>query len=958
MNNPKLYFIWILIIPLFAKAQFKGLPLVQNFNPQHYKGGMQNWWIDQDTLGNIFTANNQGVLRFDGTTWQMIDVFDGKKIRSLDLSDNGVMYVGGENEMGYLKANKYGILEYVSLVGKLPKKKRDFQDIWRIHCIGDNVFFQAFKDIFLYQNDTILVIRDSGNLSYSFNMNDRYVVADYDKGLVAFEAGRWEMIPGGKFFMDKEVSSIVRYNNQWLVGVVNQGLYYLDGTGNTTKWQTEIDMIGEHTTDQLLVLKNGDLAVATRNNGLIILNKSGELVHYFSKGRGLESRAILNVCEDREGDLWLGLNNGIARIELTDPFTYLNEQTGVQGAGYNVLQDQGLLYLCARNGLFTMNNHLKSTVPQAHLIEEVTGQTYAISKVRNDLFLAAHSGAYQVKDNHELTVSEKDGWWMFLPVPNRDDLMVGGTYDGLYLIEGAAGKYKVLGKIEGFEESSRLMLFESENVLWVSHGYKGAYRMQLSSNYTRVLKVEHFGKSRGFPSDIYINVFKINDEILFTAERGVYRYDKVSNRVLPYEPLKKVFGDEYRIYCMDEDVLGNLYFTGQDLTGVLRRSFDGSYSMDHSVFQKIHTSLNDDFPNINVLDEKNILFGAKEGFIHFDPSLGGLESGTPEVYLDKLHFITGSDSLLAGYYLLAQYAGKTFEIPFRNNSLKISYTSPYYSSEVSYSYKLEGLNERWSEWSGQTSKEYTNLKEGEYIFRIKAKNILGHESPEKQLNITIHPPWYRTTLSKSLGFVFFLSLLIGLFRIQSLRHRSEKEKIFISQEKELTFRDNQLQEVSEKSREAIEKLKNEKMKAELAHKSRELATSTMNIIQKNELMTKIKSELKTIKGKIKDQGSGTEISRIIKNIDRNIGNEKDWDQFQVYFDEVHGDFSKRFKETFPDISPQELRLCAFLRLNMNSKDVANLLNISVRSVETNRYRLRKKLNLGHHINLTSFILDF
>ncbi len=938
-------------------SQYRGLPLVENINAAEYGAGMQNWWIGQDSLGIIYTANNRGILRFDGTDWELIEVEQGKKIRSLDVSEDGRVYTGGENVFGYLTADSRGEPEYISLLDRLDSAHFDFEDIWRIHCIENRVFFQSFEEVFLYENDTVVAVRDNANLSYSFSVSGEYILADYDHGLLRYDSGVWREVPGGAYFKKHEVGSVVSYNQNWLVGDVNRGLFTVHRDGLVEEWETNIDLIGEHSTDQLLVLNNGHLAVATRNGGLAILDQNGELVHFFSKGRGLNSRAILNIYEDREGNLWLGLNNGISRIELSGPFTYLDEQTGVQGAGYNATKSDNRLYLSARNGAFMVLSSETQVITRAEQIDVMKGQTYAVSPVAGDLLLAAHSGAYRIGKRQEM-ISDIDGWWCFVEIPNTQNHLIGGTYNGLYLLKKHGNRYQGIQKIGGFGESSRLIVFESAHVIWVSHGYKGAYRMVLSEDYTTIIEKEHFGGHNGFPSDVFINVHKINNDILFTAEKGVFTYDIDKGEIIPFEPFQRFFARE-RIISMDTDHLGNLYFIGSDFSGVLKRRFDGTYDLDHSIFRKVHSILNDDFPNVNVIDERNIIFGAKDGFVHFDPSIKSFDlHNSIEVYINRLINISHGDSLISGYATFVNEPSEKFTFPFSENSIRIEYTAPYYSSDVRYSYQLNGMNGGWSEWTNEVSKEYTNLREGSYTFMVKARDIMGHESPVKRLYIVITPPWYRTGWFGVLVTMVVVLLLVMSFRFQQIRHKREKKHIIVTKDRELNSRENELKEISRKSREQIDRLTQEKMEAELSHKSRELATSTMSIIEKNELITKIKSELKSIKDKVADKDSTLEINRIIKNIDRKINVDKDWDKFQIYFDEVHSDFSMRFKATFRNITPQDLKLCAYLRLNMNSKDIANLMNISVRSVETNRYRLRKKLNLPHDTNLTDFILDF
>ena len=107
-----------------------------------------------------------------------------------------------------------------------------------------------------------------------------------------------------------------------------------------------------------------------------------------------------------------------------------------------------------------------------------------------------------------------------------------------------------------------------------------------------------------------------------------------------------------------------------------------------------------------------------------------------------------------------------------------------------------------------------------------------------------------------------------------------------------------------------------------------------------------------------DENHKSGLNHLVKRIDKDINNEKFWKVFDSYFDEVHQDFLTRMKEKHPDLSPKELRLSAYLRMNISTKEIATLMNISVRGVEVSRYRLRRKLNIDRDTNLTEYILKF
>jgi DNA-binding CsgD family transcriptional regulator len=162
----------------------------------------------------------------------------------------------------------------------------------------------------------------------------------------------------------------------------------------------------------------------------------------------------------------------------------------------------------------------------------------------------------------------------------------------------------------------------------------------------------------------------------------------------------------------------------------------------------------------------------------------------------------------------------------------------------------------------------------------------------------------------------------------------------------------------EKMESELVHLSNENLQNEIAHKSAQLANSTMAMVRKNEVLGEIKQELDSQKHELGARMPTKYYNRLTRLIDQEMKNESEWEAFEALYDQAHGDFFKRLKADFPGLTPSDLRLCAYLRMNLSSKEIAPLLNITVRGVEERRYRLRKRMNLGSDENLTERIMTY
>jgi len=256
-------------------------------------------------------------------------------------------------------------------------------------------------------------------------------------------------------------------------------------------------------------------------------------------------------------------------------------------------------------------------------------------------------------------------------------------------------------------------------------------------------------------------------------------------------------------------------------------------------------------------------------------------------------------------------------------------------------------------------KEYTNLKEGSYTFEVKALNSHGSETEINSFSFVIKPPFYKSKVAWLIYSLLILALFIANAYYIRKRVVRIKLKEKIRHEKRLAKREHLFKEQTALSEKEIVQLRNECLQNEMLHKNKELANATLLLVQKNKTLTFLKNDLFELLKKLpSDHPSRQSLSNLLKKVNRDLKNEKNWELFNSYFDEVHQDFTNRIKDEFKDLTPKELRMCAYLRMNLSTKEIAPLMNISVRGVEISRYRLRKKLNIGHNQNLTEFILSY
>jgi DNA-binding CsgD family transcriptional regulator len=223
------------------------------------------------------------------------------------------------------------------------------------------------------------------------------------------------------------------------------------------------------------------------------------------------------------------------------------------------------------------------------------------------------------------------------------------------------------------------------------------------------------------------------------------------------------------------------------------------------------------------------------------------------------------------------------------------------------------------------------------------------------------PPWYKTWWAYGLYTLLFAGCVYLWYKQQQKKFLAEQqEKLKIQQQKHLEEQkelqyEHQLE--IEKNEKEIIKLKNLHLQTQVENKNSELATNAMSLVQKSELLSRIKEELMTVKPNPEVRKDSKEFKRLISIINNELEINNDWNQFAVHFDEVHTNFLTTLKKNYPTLSSSELKLCAYLRLNLSTKEIAQLMNMTIRGVETSRYRVRKKFGISAETNLFDLLFS-
>jgi ligand-binding sensor domain-containing protein/DNA-binding CsgD family transcriptional regulator len=959
-------FIWLANFKLPAQIKDIGLPFINNYNRSIYQAGTQNWAITQDPQGILYFGNNDGVLTYDGHNWELHPMPNGSVVRSVAFI-NDRLYAGGFDEFGYFQQDHKGTMEYISLYALLPVNQRVSGEIWSIFSTHFGLVFQSFYKLYIFRNDELITINPPSEFGFSYYVNNELYLVDRETGLYTVNDDKLELLyEDSEFFRENEIPFIIPFtNNNLLIGTTNQGMFLFNGY-DLISWQTPLSNIFlEQQIYTGIALPGSQIALGTIQDGLYIIDHKGRIILQINRKKGLQNNSILSMFTDREGNLWLGLDNGIDALEISSPVTLLNHLST-----YTSIINGDILYIGTNSGLYARN--LKKIDNQSllneefKLIEGTKGQVWSLKIINNTLICGHANGTFRIDGYAAKRISDVQGGWDYVEVPWDQKKVIGGVYTGILLYEKASGPgfgINLISQIEEFNESSREMLFDNDNNLWITHGYKGIYRMQLSEDCKTVIQTELYNNSNGLPELPY-SLSEIDGQFYVVAKNGIYKYDNNRNFFNIDSKLTTTLGNFSGLTKVVEDYRGDIWFFSTEGLSVLRRQEDGGFIKIAIPFNRIKGQLmSSTFENIFIYNNENVFIGGSEGLLHYNAQVVKDFKIQYKTFLRRISVKNNSrDSLLFHTFMpdsSQMEEGSETKLPYRFNSISFQFMSPYFEAprQITYAYRLKGYNNNWSSYSHITNREYTNLREGSYTFEVQAKNVYDHASIPATFEFEVLPPLYRSKFAYA---IYFISLVFLIFLLANyIRKKVEKAREYEKHKlnKVLEAREQEFIEETKMSQEEIERLKNEKLLIEMRHKDMELANSTMHIIQKNKFLNKIKNDAHELISQLQLESNRQKLKQIVKRIDKDIRSDQQWKVFDQYFEEVHQDFTKRIKEKHPALTPNDLRLCSYLRMNISTKEISPLMNISVRGVEISRYRLRKKLNLDREANLTEYIMS-
>jgi len=953
-------FLWIICFMLLSMADaYAGWNnFVVQFKKETYGKGSQTWQIAPYSDNWIYFANKNGMLQYDGCKWSLYSLNNGSDVRAVYPSvARRKIYVAGINEFGYFSPDIRGKLVYTCLSDSLKERKNSFGNVWNIYE-NDNIFYwQADSKVLKFLNGKYSLINSNAKIDCSNLINGTLFIGT-NKGVMFLVGNSFFPLQGGEALMGMKIRGFIPYDKGIIIATAFHGLFYWNGS-QLLPFITGQEAFFSQNEIFSIATSGNMIAVGTVRKGLVVLEKNTHHVRYFDENNGLQNNTVLSLRFDTRKNLWAGLDNGIDYICLNSNLSNLYTYPYSYGAGYSAFLSGQYLYLGTNRGLYYTHYPViyEGRQPDINQIPGTGGQVWDIAKVGNDLFCFHDGGLFLVNGTKIKRIGNLSGVWngvISMTNPNR---MLVGLYEGIAVVEKENGEWKYKGKIYA-DDSAYNFEQESGSVLWLHNNARGVVRYEIDPVNYRVKSVRFYGKEKGLPSNKNVFVSKISGKLYFTTDGGIYVYNRQKDAMEYSTEMNKRFNEGkpyFRLYERNNQVFGlserNVAIS--DFGHSLKKSRYYFFSKEYFPLEMIKG-----FESMLPISDSLVVIPNDCGFALLDLSPSRRAKERHRVRINSVQLSYPNDSLIySDNYLNKKY---TPEIAYSRNSIrfKYDYSSFTHSEDVKFRYRLN--DEDWSEFTYSKIKEYSNLREGKYNFQLEAVFYDGSVSKDS-FTFIIRPPWYRTKLATLFYSLLLLLLLRYLYNWEDNRVKRNKQQIIFEKDKELLLQEQAFEKENARKEHQIMELEKEKLEYELQHKSQEMTNLMINFVRKNEILTEIKQELFKVTSSLKGEAGNAQTRKMLTSvsnkIDSNIQSDDVLKRIEEQFDLLHNNFMKRLGEKHPNLSVNEHMMCAYLKMNLSSKEIASLMNISIRGVETIRYRLRRKFNLDRDENLTDYICN-
>lgn len=889
------------------------LPFVENYNKSNYQGDNQIWNVAQGKDNAMYFANNHYLLRYDGVKWEKYTLPNKTIIRSI-LIEGDRIYSGSYKEFGYWY-RKEGKMHYVSITKNLRLfDEKDNEEIWKIFRFNGALYFQSFNDVFIYKGKHIQKIKFPFLISYCFVVDQNLYVASVAKGTFKMNGSRIANPKGWNVLKNCVVHAIEKYQNKTYIFTQKKGIFTVEKEG-LTPWNNPLNEILKVSTINVGKFTGNKLIVGTGNRGVFIYDFNSDTYKNIDRKNVLMNNSILSIGFDKENDLWLGLDNGIAHVEINSPISIFYDNSGILGSVYSVATTNKGYLIATNHGVFEFDSGKFKMMPNTQ------GQAWNITEINNQYVIGHNDGTFSYDNGSLSKINNISGGWN-LSKSSINNNYFQSTYSGVVVYDNLSdlSQKKV---IKDLSKPIKYVAQNKKNEIWAADNYRGLYRVLYDDNF-KTKKVENITQQSKIKNDFGVKIFEFRNEILFLINNSWYTYNSLTNKLEENELFNQNFKKVSDIISIDEDH----FMVLQD--GILYHIKATGNKFAWNIIQAKYYKgklIND---NIRIFKNANhYLLNLDDGFISLQLKYENKQNSAVKVESFNDGNLVANDSKI-------KY----------NTELQINVISGIYgASKPNLFYKLDDDTEFVSVSNGLIV--LNNLSSGGHALKVYKHDGANYDNVAN-FEFSVAKPWYFSFWMILLYLLIIGAVLFFYYKWNKLRYM---QKLRLQAEELKHQREILEMELKAENELNMQEYQKHILELELQTKSSEVAGKSLSIAKQSEMIENIQNILDSEKdfNKLK--------SEIKKAIKINEVNKHEWEIFETNLNQIHNEFIINLSKKYPNLTPKDIKLCVYLKMNLSSKEIAPMMNISFRGVELHRYRLRKKLNLSQEENLSKFLLS-
>jgi AraC family chitin signaling transcriptional activator len=890
------------------------LPFVENYNKSNYQGDNQIWNVVQGKDNAMYFANNHYLLRYDGVKWEKYLLPNKTIIRSI-LIEGDRIYSGSYKEFGYWY-RKDGKMNYVSITKNLRLfDEKDNEEIWKIFRFNGSLYFQSFNDVFIYNGKHIQKIRFPFLISYCFVVDQNLYVASVAKGTFKMNGSRIANPKGWNVLKNCVVHAIEKYQNKTYIFTQKKGIFTVEKEGLKT-WNNPLNEILKSSTINVgKFTKNNKLIVGTGNRGVFVYDFNSGTYKNIDRKNVLMNNSILSIGFDKENDLWLGLDNGIAHVEINSPISIFYDNSGILGSVYSVATTNKGYLIATNHGVFEFDSGKFKMMPNTQ------GQAWNITEINNKYIIGHNDGTFSYDHGSLSKINNISGGWN-LSKSSINNTYFQSTYSGVVVYDNLSDLTQKR-VIKDLSKPIKYVAQNKKNEIWAADNYRGLYRVLYDDNF-KTKKVENITQQSKIKNDFGVKIFEFRNEILFLINNSWYTYNSITNKLEENELFNQNFKNVSDIISIDEDH----FMVLQD--GILYHiKATGNKFVWNIIQAKYYKGklIND---NLRIFKHANhYLLNLDDGFISLQLKYENKQNSAVKIESFNEENLVPNDSKI-------KY----------NTELKINVISGIYgASKPNLFYKLDNNNEFIPVSNGLIV--LNNLSSGSHSVKVYKHDGANYDTVAN-FDFNVAKPWYFSFWMILLYLLIIGAVLFFYYKWNKLRYM---QKLRLQAEELKHQREILEMELKAENELNMQEYQKHILELELQTKSSEVAGKSLSIAKQSEMIENIQNILDSEKdfNKLK--------SEIKKAIKINEVNKHEWEIFETNLNQIHNEFIINLSKKYPNLTPKDIKLCVYLKMNLSSKEIAPMMNISFRGVELHRYRLRKKLNLSQDENLSKFLLS-